>query len=70
MCSYSTVSDWLGARFFLERPPARKFLPTWEPSLRIGGPREGPLRASCRGFAKRRDDQDGFLDGYRVGPSP
>ena len=29
MCSYSTVSDWLGARFFLERPPARKFLPTW-----------------------------------------
>ena len=29
MCSYSTVSDWLGARFCLERPPARKFLPTW-----------------------------------------
>ena len=70
MCSYSTVSDWLGARFLFRTPTCTEVSPHVEPSLRFGGPREGPLRASCRGFAKRRDDQDGFLDGYRVGPSP
>ena len=70
MCSYSTVSDWLGARFFLERPPARKFLPTWSLPCVLEALAKAPFKPLAEASLRDVTIKTVFLDGYRVGPSP